>query len=100
VTRGTHGQKVLGNLRSICPELEVNGAQARFRIQGHAFQAQVQDSTYSDGGDLSDLTIRGARGEILAKAPTVLAYGDVILALALGNPEFVEIEDDTLLLNR
>ena len=98
--RGTRGRKVLGTLRSVCPELSVYGAHARFTLHGETFKAEITESPFSDGGDLIDLKITNERGEVLAEAPTVLAYSDVILALALGNDDFAEIEDDTLLLKR
>ena len=94
-----NGRKTFGMLRSVCPELSVDGATARFSLKGRTFYATVSESRYSDGGDLDDLVIRTGRGQILAQVPTVLSYGDVVLALALGNDQFTEVQDDTLLLD-
>jgi hypothetical protein len=94
---GSRGRKILGSLRSICPELEVEAGKARFVLEGKTYEAHLSESAYSDGGDLNELEVRTPEGTTLLKAAPILAFGDILLALALGDDRFPEIEDDTLL---
>lgn len=94
------GKKVYSVLRSVCPELKVNGYTATLILNGQPLTAALTESPFADGGDLDDLTIRNQSGQIVAEAKNIPSFGDVILALAGGDDSFPLVFDESILLNR
>lgn len=92
------GQKIYAEIRSVCSELRVRGNTAFFVLDGRSFFATAVDSRYSDDGDLNDVRVRDARGNIIAERTHVLAFGDVLLALNGGDNNFRQVYDPSILL--
>jgi hypothetical protein len=90
------GTKVRGMARSQCANLSVKNNQLEFTVLGETFTAQVQDSADSDGGDLNDLQVTNAQGEVVVHASNVLAYGDVIQALVGSKVQLKEVYDPSV----
>lgn len=90
------GTKVQGVTRSQCANLAVKNNQLDFTVLGQPFTAQVQDSADSDGGDLNDLQVTNAQGEVIVQASNVLAYGDVIQALVGSQVQLKEVYDPSV----
>jgi hypothetical protein len=93
------GQKVYGPLRSNCVELQVGGSSARFELDGKWFEATIQDSPDSDGGDLNDVFVylQGEEGgKAFAERHEIPAFGDILAGLAgaqLQLPELYVVAD-------
>jgi hypothetical protein len=92
------GKKVVTVLRTTCPDdLKVEGRMARFVLNHEEYVAHVFDSRESDGGDLNDLIIQDRTGSVVAHRQYILAFGDVVLAMAAGDDSFRMVLDDTIL---
>jgi len=80
------------NWASTCPrELKVTNSTAWFHLNGTEYQATMTDSLYSDGGDLNDVIVRTLQGTEVGRRENVLAYGDILLALAGGDENFPRV---------
>jgi hypothetical protein len=98
VAYSLQGRKVSGNLRSICPdEVQAYDNAARFVLNGEVYYAALYESRYSDGGDLNDLQVTRADGTVVAFKESILAYGDVLLALAYPRDDFREEFEPSLI---
>ncbi len=86
-----NGQKVYAKLASRCHELRVNRTGAKIIIGDKILQAVLTESEQADGGDLDHVSIRDSFGREVASAKNVLAYGDILLALAGGQYSFPEV---------
>jgi hypothetical protein len=82
----TFGRKVQAPLLSRCPELLVAPREARFAISDGLVVAVLKDSAHSDGGDFNDLRFYDRKGRLLAEVPSVLAFGDILVALSGTHP--------------
>lgn len=83
------GSRLASPLRSVCPELVIEGATARFSLHGKAYVAKITQSEDSDGGDLNDLTISGTDGTLTENHHDVLGFDDILITLLGGNTEKV-----------
>jgi hypothetical protein len=90
VAYSSQGRKISGNLRSTCKDLEVFPNSARFVLNGEVHFAHLFESEFSDGGDLNDLEVTREDGTVIGRKQSVLAYGDVLLALAAPRDDFRE----------
>lgn len=90
------GKKAYGRLESSCPELQVQGAEARFQFEGRWSVAKIVDSEDSDGGDLNDISIQDDHGNEVAQLKEVLAFGDILLGLSDGQVNLPESYEQTL----
>jgi hypothetical protein len=90
-----NGEKVFDDLRSKCAELQVQDSNAIFSLSrdfnGERFVAVLEESPYSDGGDLDNLIIKDATGEVIARRENVPAFGDILVALAGGEVQSSEL---------
>jgi hypothetical protein len=84
IDRDSSGRIASSHLRSSCAELEVRGATATFTIEGETFVASMTESTLSDDGDLWNVYVQDSEGRLVATRTNVLAFGDILLALAGG----------------
>lgn len=84
------GKKVYGRLLSTCEELQVQGAEARFVLNGDWYLAQLSDSPNSDGGDLNDVFVKDTDEKQVAVRRDIPAFGDVLLGLAGGRVQLPE----------
>ena len=84
IERTPEGKEIALPLRSTCKQLIVtrDALNAHFVLEGEAFQANLVESEYSDGGDLYHLTIINNAGEEIATRTNFPAFGDILLALA------------------
>jgi hypothetical protein len=88
------------NWASTCPkELKVTNSTAWFHLNGTDYQAFITDSLYSDGGDLNDVIVRTMQGAEVGRRENVLAYSDILLALAGGDENFPRVTVDPKLLD-
>lgn len=85
------GNKVLQAPKSLCDELWSDGRIAFIRLGERKYRAELDESPNADGGDLDDLTIKNNRGQIVAQRFNVLAFDNVLIALAGGTDQFVQI---------
>ena len=84
--------------RSICPaELSVDGNIARFEVQKKSYTAVLTESEDSDGGDLNDLVIMNSKGRTVAREQNILAFGDILVALAGSADELRQVREDSSL---
>jgi len=87
------GQKVYGNLKSVCAELQTSPRVAKFPFQGVNYTAVLADSRDADEGDLNDLQLFDDHGHLIDHVDGVLAFGDILLALASGHQNIPEVYD-------
>jgi len=83
------GSRLASPLKSVCPELVIDGTTARFTLHGKTYVANITESEDSDGGDLNDLTLSDADGNFAENHHNVLGFDDVLLTLLGGNAERV-----------
>ena len=92
VTVSAAGATVLLPLKSTCQELILVGKmKAAITLENQNFYAEVVESQDSDGGDLDHLVIRNTHGRTIAIRRNVLAFDDVLIALAGGEDEFPQV---------
>ena len=69
--------------RSVCNTLViVSRDEAQIQIEGEWLTAKITESAESDGGDLDDLAITNANGQVLATKTNIPAYDSVVVAMA------------------
>lgn len=86
------GRQHAGRLLSRCPEIRVlDATHARLTLSGATFEATLSDSRESDGGDLNDVIVRDAAGNVVAQRGNVPAFGDILLGLLGGNAQGLRI---------
>jgi hypothetical protein len=66
---------------SQCQEVRVYHNRAQVETRSGIYTIYLYDSEYSDGGDLNDIEILDANGNIVFEATGVLAFGDVLYAV-------------------
>lgn len=86
--RDLQGNRVYLPLRSVCEELTVDAKGAQVQHEGRFLRAFLSESEDSDGGDLAHLFVIDAKGEVLAAHRNVVAFDDVLVALAGGFNDF------------
>ena len=91
VSVDTNGQKIYAHLESHCRELRVTRTGATIIMKNVPYQAILTVSEDADDGDLDHVSIHDFAGREVASAKNVLAYGDVLLALAGGQYSFPEV---------
>jgi hypothetical protein len=78
--------------------LSIHGANAKFRLKKVAYTAALLNSPFADQGDLNTLVIRDLKGNLIAQADHVPAFGDILLALAGGDDSFRQVSVDPTVL--
>jgi hypothetical protein len=91
-----NGTKIQGVARAQCSQFILNNDVLTFSVLGQTFTAQVQDSADSDGGDLNDLEVKDAQGNVILEETDVLAYRDVIQALVGSKVELQQVYDSSI----
>lgn len=76
-----NGSLAHGQIRSVCPQLEVQGTTAVFHFPAGTLQVVVHDSALSDGGDLNTVILVDERGRQAVLADNVLAFSDPVFAI-------------------
>ncbi|MBS1958854.1 MAG: hypothetical protein JST80_05205 [Bdellovibrionales bacterium] len=80
-----NGRKVLHAIVSHCPSVKViSKTKAIVKIGGMTFQIVMRETADSDG-DLYDIVIREPISNDRYKIPNVLAFGDVLLGVLVGD---------------
>ena len=95
VVRTAAGHKEYGPLKSVCSELqETRNGGAIIMIRGEKLRAVLIEADESDGGDLDHLIVTNSKGDVVAQRKNVLAFENVFIALAGGNQNFREVDQD------
>jgi len=92
------GRKVQGPLRSACAEIQVSDNGVAFELHGERYFAFLEESEFSDDGDLFNVIVQDAHGEVVAYRSEAVAFGDVLLGLAGHLNGMPEVLDPTLLI--
>ena len=86
VSYNANGGKTVHAMISHCPEVKViNPNLAMIEAAGRSFTAAITESPDSDGGDLYQLVITDNSDQDHLDVNNVLAFGDVLLAVLMGN---------------
>jgi hypothetical protein len=73
--------------KNSCPQIQmIDDMSAALQLGKTQLFVMLLDSKDSDGGDLNDLAIFDANGKLLAKEANILAFGNLLRALALTGP--------------
>lgn len=90
----SNGNKVFSSPKSHCSEIQVDGNKATLLVEGETFYAEIVESDDTDGGDLNHLTLFNSKNEVVAQRFNVLGFDNVLIALAGGKEEFIQILED------
>lgn len=85
-----NGKRAFLPLKSTCVELQGDSRakKALIELGGIRYQAVIEESEDSDGGDLNDLSILDPSGRVVATRHNVAAFNNVFIALSGGDSEF------------
>jgi len=87
--RESYDHRSIQSFVSRCQVLQIqSNSKALIYDQGQWYQALVTENADSDGGDLDDLTIRNAAGQVVATRTAFPAFDNVIFALAGHGAKF------------
>ncbi len=88
------GKKVYTTLKNVCSQIVVSDpATAHVQLDNETFVVVIRESDDSDGGDLNNVLVYNANGQLVAQKLNVVAFDNILMGLSGGKLNFSEVEE-------
>lgn len=90
------GAKVYSDLKNVCAQIQVlDSKTAHVQVDNQVFKVVLRESDDADGGDLDHVLAYDLNGQLVGQKLNVVAYDNILLGLAGGKTNFVEVEESS-----